>query len=96
MVDPFFMLLLMGGLPAKDYVIWDKAATIRFRRPGRSNVYAEFPIPADRMKAMRNEVAAAGGKKDFTFHTVVRSTETDEVIAEVEKVIYVRAKEKNR
>lgn len=91
MVDPFYMLLLMGSLSAKEYIIWDKAAAIRFRRPGRGTVYAEFRIPTERLSEMRREVTAAGGKQDFVFHVNVVD-EHNEVIAEVEKVIYVREK----
>jgi acyl-coenzyme A thioesterase PaaI-like protein len=95
MVDPFYMLLLMGSLSADEYVIWDKAARIRFRRPGRGPVFAEFRVPPERLVEMRAAVAAAGGKQDFTFHVnVVDAAGT--VIAEVEKVIYVRRKERSR
>ena len=93
MVDPFYMLLLMGSLSAKEYIIWDKAATIRFRRPGRGTVYAEFRIPPARLVAIRREVEEAGGKRDFTFYVNVVDG-NGEIIAEVEKVIYVRKKDK--
>jgi len=91
MCDPFFMLLLMRTMSAKEYIIWDKAATIRFRKPGRSTVYAHFHIPLEKVEQMRQEVAAAGGKKDFDFYVEVVDAEKN-VIAEVEKVIYVRKK----
>lgn len=85
------MLLLMRTLSAKEYIIWDKAATIRFRKPGKSTVYAHFHIPLEKVEAMRQEVAAAGGKKDFAFYVEVVDEEKN-VIAEVEKIIYVRKK----
>ncbi len=91
MCDPFFMLLLLQTMSAKEYIIWDKAANIRFRRPGRGDVYAEFRIPMSRVEEMRREVAEAGGKKDFVFHTEVKNKE-GEVVAEVEKVVYVKWK----
>ncbi len=91
MCDPFFMLLLMQTMSMREYIIWDKAASIRFRRPGRGTVYAEFHVPLERVAAMRREVEEAGGKKDFVFHTEVKNEE-GEVIAQVEKVIYVRKK----
>ena len=92
MTDPFYMLLLMGSLPASDYVIWDKAATIRFRRPGRGTVSARFEVPPERVEEIRREVAASGGRKDVHFYTEVKD-EAGEVIAEVEKVVYVRRKD---
>lgn len=91
MCDPFFMLLLMQTMTMREYIIWDKAASIRFRQPGRGAVYAEFHVPLERVATMRREVQEAGGKKDFVFHTEVKN-EDGEVIAQVEKVIYVRKK----
>lgn len=40
-VDPFFMLMLIKRL-GPDFVVWDKAASIRFRKPGRSTLTAVF------------------------------------------------------
>ena len=46
-VDPVYMVMLIKLL-GPDYVVWDKAATIRFRRPGRETLFAVFRItPAD-------------------------------------------------
>lgn len=44
-VDPFFMIMLIKRLGPR-YVVWDKAASIRFRKPGRSTLYARFVISA--------------------------------------------------
>ena len=92
MADPFFVLLLTQTLDHRDYIIWDKAATIRFKRPGKSDVSARFEIPPEKVAQMKTEVAAAGGTKDFTFHTQILDRE-GMVVAEVDKVIYVRKKE---
>jgi hypothetical protein len=43
MTDPFYMLMLMANL-GRDYIVWDKAATIRYKKPGRGTVRAEFRI----------------------------------------------------
>ena len=37
MTDPFYMLMLIENL-GRDYIVWDKAATIRFRKPGKGKV----------------------------------------------------------
>ena len=34
MTDPFDMLMLFGNL-GDDYIVWDKAAHMRFRKPGK-------------------------------------------------------------
>src|ERR1700692_697368 len=41
--DAFYMLMLMANL-GEAYIVWDKAATIRYRRPGKGTVRAEFRL----------------------------------------------------
>jgi acyl-coenzyme A thioesterase PaaI-like protein len=89
MCDPFFMLMLVDAL-GRGYIVWDKAATIRFRRPGRGAVRATFHIPPERIEEIR-AAADAGGKVEPVF-TVEVVDEEGEVVAEVEKLLYVRAK----
>jgi acyl-coenzyme A thioesterase PaaI-like protein len=90
MCDPFFMLILVEAL-GKGYVVWDKAATIRFRRPGRGTVHATFHIPLVRIEEIRAAVDARG-KIEPTFHVAVLDDD-GEVVAEVEKLLYVRARD---
>jgi acyl-coenzyme A thioesterase PaaI-like protein len=42
-VDPWYMIMLIRLL-GPQYIVWDKAATIRFRKPGRGTLYARFAI----------------------------------------------------
>src|SRR5690606_27890840 len=52
-VDPVHMIMLMKALgPA--YVVWDKAATIRFKVPGRSTLHARFVLSAGEIEAVRS------------------------------------------
>jgi acyl-coenzyme A thioesterase PaaI-like protein len=89
MCDPFFMLILVDAL-GSGYIVWDKAATIRFRRPGRSTVRATFHIPPERIEEIR-AAADAQSKVEPVFAVEVVDDE-GEVVAEVEKLLYVRAK----
>jgi acyl-coenzyme A thioesterase PaaI-like protein len=89
MADPFFMLILMEGLGA-EYVVWDKAATIRFRKPGRGTVRARFEIAEEKIAAIR-EAADRDEKVEPQFITEIRDEE-GELVAEVEKLLYVRRK----
>jgi acyl-coenzyme A thioesterase PaaI-like protein len=91
MCDPFFMLILLEAL-GSGYVVWDKAATIRFRRPGRGLVKATFHIPQERIDEIR-AMADAEGKVEPTFQADVVD-EQGKVVAEVEKLLYVRRKDK--
>jgi acyl-coenzyme A thioesterase PaaI-like protein len=89
MCDPFFMLILINNL-GPDYVVWDKAATIRFKKPGKGLVKAVFHIPAETIAEIRAQ-ADAQGKIEPQFQTVVTDTDGN-VIAEVDKLLYVRKK----
>ena len=89
MCDPFYMFILMENL-GKDYIVWDKAATIYFRKPGLKTVSAVFEIQKNEIAAIKNQVDKIG-KGDFIFTTSVKD-EQGNVIADVEKVVYVRNK----
>ena len=52
MVDPFYMTLLMHHLGNK-YIVWDKAASIQFLRPGRGTVYADFHLDAQEIQTVK-------------------------------------------
>jgi acyl-coenzyme A thioesterase PaaI-like protein len=89
MTDPFFMLMLMENL-GSEYLVWDKAATIRFKKPGRGTVRAEFRLSEEQIEDIRR-AAAQNGKTEPTF-TVQVKDDAGDVVAEVEKVLWVRRK----
>jgi hypothetical protein len=92
MCDPWFMLILMRLL-GQDYIVWDKAASIQFKRPGRGTVKARFHIPKEREEQIRSE-AAERTKIEPAFSVDV-TDELGQVIAQVEKLLYVRRKSSN-
>lgn len=87
MADPFFMIMLIELL-GPGYQVWDKAGTIRFRRPGRGTVRARFEIAQERVEEIRR-AADAEGKVEPTFAVALRDDQ-GEVVAEVEKLLSVR------
>ena len=89
MTDPFLMLMLIELL-GPGYVVWDKSASIRFRRPGRGTVRARFEIPPARLDEIRR-AADDGDKVEPTFAVDVVD-EDGKVVAEVQKVLYVRSR----
>jgi acyl-coenzyme A thioesterase PaaI-like protein len=90
MCDPFFALIVSKML-GPGYIVWDKEATIRFKRPGRGRVRATFYVPRERVEEIRAEVDQRR-KMEPTFMAEIRDDE-DAVVAEVEKRIYVRRKD---
>ena len=89
MCDPWFMLILMRLL-GKDYIVWDKAASIQFKKPGRGRVKARFHIPPEQVEEIRRD-ADAQGKIEPIFNVDVVDDD-EQVIAQVEKLLYVRRK----
>ena len=52
MCDPFYMLMLINIL-GPDYIVWDKAATIRFRKPGKGLMKATFELTEEKIAEIR-------------------------------------------
>lgn len=91
MTDPFFALILIDNL-GQDYIIVDKSADIRFKKRGKGTLTAVFNISAERVDEIKNE-ADTGWKSEPKFTAIVRD-ETGDVVAEVDKVVYVRRKDR--
>lgn len=89
MCDPFFVLMLVPQL-GPDYVVWDKAATIEFIKPGRSTVTAVFEWDAAEIEEIRQRTA--GGAKYEPLRMVEVRDEAGELVARVHKTLYVRRK----
>jgi len=90
MCDPFFMLILVNNL-GKDYIVWDKSATIRFKKPGTGTMKALFHIPTERIEEIRAQ-ADAQGKVEPAFQVQVTDQDGN-VVAEIDKLLYVRRKD---
>ncbi len=93
MNDAFYMLMLMSNL-GRDYIVWDKAATIRYKKPGRGKVRAEFRLSDAQLDEIREKLKTL--LKYERVFTVEVKDESGEVVAEVEKLLYFRRKDSLR
>jgi hypothetical protein len=89
MTDPFYMMMVATNL-GKEYVVWDKAASIRYRRPGKGRVRAEFRLSEERLAEIRAAIDVEG-RYDAKFVVEIKADEGG-VVAEVERVIYCATK----
>lgn len=89
MADPFYMLMIIKLL-GKGYIVWDKAATIRFKRPGVSKVYAQFRLDPQQIEDFKRELDEK--KKIEPVLTVTIKDKEGNVIAEIDKTLYIRKK----
>ncbi|HEY0019160.1 MAG TPA: DUF4442 domain-containing protein [Longimicrobium sp.] len=88
-VDPIYMVMLIQVLGPR-YVVWDKAASIRFRRPGRTTLHARFVLDDAELDAIRAALAEAPSV-DRTYRVELVDGE-GVVHAAVEKVVHIRLK----
>lgn len=89
MVDPFLMLMFLENL-GEGYVVWDKAATVRFRSPGRGTVHASFRLTEADVQRVRDEVAR-DGRSEPRFEVVIVD-DAGRTVAEIEKVLSIKPK----
>jgi acyl-coenzyme A thioesterase PaaI-like protein len=88
-VDPIYMVMLIRNL-GPEYVVWDKSASIRFRRPGRTTLYARFLLDQAELDAIR---AALETERSVDRTYAVELVDREGVVhARVEKVIHIRRK----
>ena len=89
MCDPFYMLMLIKNL-GPEYIVWDKAASIRFRKPGKGTVRAELRLTDAQLDDIREQLKTLP-KYEPTFGVEVKD-DAGEVVAEVQKTLHIRKK----
>jgi len=85
-VDPVYMLMLIKNLgPA--YVVWDKAGTIRFKKPGRSTLHATCKLDQEEINLIQGELS----RRDSIdrVYTIDLTDDAGIVCATVEKTIHI-------
>ncbi len=87
MTDPFYMLMLIENL-GPGYIVWDKSAAIRFRKPGTGTMRAEFGLSAEQIEQIRQALETQS-KIEPEF-TVEVKDEGGTLIAEVHKILHIR------
>ena len=81
--------MLMAAL-GEDYIIWDKAASIRYRKPGYTTLYADFRVTPEEMAGIR-DVLAERHEVDWIFQIEIK--DADGVVhTVVERTVYIAEK----
>lgn len=89
-VDPYFMLMMMEIL-GRDYVVWDKGATIKFVRPITDRVKCRFLISDKLVETVKSEIAANG---QYIFELPLQYIDDEgKVYAVFTKTVYTASKE---
>ncbi|AUL98833.1 DUF4442 domain-containing protein [Zoogloeaceae bacteirum Par-f-2] len=87
--DPMFAMLLALQL-GDEVIVWDKAGQIRYRRPGRSHLFADFHVDAATVAEVRRELAEFG-ETERTFRAHLCDGQ-GRVHVELEKTVYCATK----
>lgn len=90
-VDPIPMVQLINILD-HHFVVWDKSATISFKKPANVNLFAEFTYTTDEIEAIKRQVEE---NKETEIVKTTRLTNEDKSIlfCEVNKTIYIADKD---
>ena len=91
MTDPFYMLMLIQIL-GPDYIVWDKSASIKFVKPGRGMVTADFHVTNELVEEVKSKTAM--GEVFLPEITVPVRDEENDIVAMVVKRLYIRRKKK--
>ncbi|MFA9426206.1 DUF4442 domain-containing protein [Natronorubrum sp. A-ect3] len=87
-VDPFYMMMLLKTL-GDEYVVWDKEAEVRFKKPGRETLYAKFRLSDEELEAIRTELETEGTESIDRHYTVDLVDADGTVHATVRKTVYI-------
>jgi hypothetical protein len=89
-IDPIYMLMLIKNLGRK-YVVWDKAAAIRFKRPGKETLFAEFLLTEDELDEIKEILKTK--KSVDRIYTVELKDKNGTIHCLIEKTLYIANKE---
>ena len=89
MVDPHFMLMLMNIL-GRNYVIWDKTASIDFAKASKEKVTATFIITEKIIDKIKQETS--NGEKYLPDFSIDIVDPAGDIVAKVNKKLYIRRK----
>jgi hypothetical protein len=89
-VDPYYMLLLMEVL-GKNYIVWDKGASVKFVRPIINKVKCRFLISNDLVDEVKRKITESG---EYSFDLPLQyEDEEGKVYAVFNKSVYAADKQ---
>lgn len=88
-IDPIYMLMLIHIL-GPEYIVWDKAAKIRFRKPGKDTLYVDFSLSQEEIDEIKR--LAEDAKSVDRIYGLELKDKNGVVHAEIEKTLYISKK----
>ena len=88
--DPIFMIQLLHIL-GNNYVVWDKASTVRYKRPAFSDAFVTFRFTLEEIAQIKKDVET---KKELEIIKELNITDTNGLVfTELTKTIYIAKKD---
>ena len=87
--DPIYMIQLMQIL-GKEYVVWDKATEIKFKKPVYQNAFVKFEFTTDEIQYIKQRVEAE--KEIDLVKQLVITDRNEKIYTEISKTIYISSK----
>ena len=88
--DPLYAILVKAAL-GPDHIVWDKSGSIRYKKPGRSTLYAECSLSDAQVASMKKRLQS-DPSIDLNYE-IELVDERSVVHAVVQKTIYAARKE---
>ncbi|HQU83087.1 MAG TPA: DUF4442 domain-containing protein [Pyrinomonadaceae bacterium] len=88
-IDPIYMLMLIKNL-GRDYIVWDKAAKIRFKRPGKETLFADFLLSENELDEIKNLLETS--KSIDRVYNVELKNKEGKTHCVIEKTLYIAKK----
>lgn len=88
-IDPIYMLMLIKNL-GKNYLVWDKAANIRFKRPGKETLFADFLLTETELNEIK-EILQTQKSVDRIYKVELKN-KNGKTHCIIEKTLYIAVK----
>jgi hypothetical protein len=91
-IDPIYMLMLIKTL-GKDYIVWDKAAKIRFKKPGKETLFADFLLTEEELNEIK-QILETEKSVDRVYNVELKD-KSGKVHCIIEKTLYIAKKKED-
>ncbi|MDH5527467.1 MAG: DUF4442 domain-containing protein [Nitrospirota bacterium] len=91
-IDPIYMMMLIRIL-GPDYTVLDKAADVRFKKMGKTTLWADFHLTEDELQTIRDTLQT---QEKLDREYMVELKDADGVVhTQINKVIHIRKRKRN-
>ncbi|MCX2745353.1 DUF4442 domain-containing protein [Mangrovivirga sp. M17] len=89
-VDPIPMVQLMNLL-GDNYIVWDKSAKVRFKKPAKENLYADFQFTKNELDNIKSLIEDQN-EMELIKQVHLKNKDRSVTFCEVQKILYISDK----